>query len=111
MTGAKKNFFPLKVFVLLVPENTPYPVKMLVSVPKRNIKSAVKRNRVKRLIRECWRTSKNILYQPMNDQNLKANVMLLYMDKEVPEKKVIESKISFIFSFILDVTLKQQKKN
>ena len=54
------TYFPLRAVYLLVDRNE-VPAKMLVSVPKRCFKRAVKRNRVKRQIREAYRHHKTIL--------------------------------------------------
>ena len=57
------NFFqfPFKVIYLRLDEPAVYPAKILISVPKRNFKRAVDRNRIKRLIREAYRKNKFIL--------------------------------------------------
>ena len=39
-----------------------YPVTALVSIPKRKISKATQRNRLKRLIKECYRKEKKSLY-------------------------------------------------
>ncbi len=54
--------FPLRVVFMPVPVEAPAPpVSVLVSVSKRRFKRAVKRNRVKRQIREAYRKQKHIL--------------------------------------------------
>jgi ribonuclease P protein component len=111
MSGHKKTFFPLKVFVLPIAENGTHPLKMMVSVPKRNIKSAVKRNRIKRLIRECWRLNKQSLYQSLETEKFKGNVMLMFIDKEMPVKIDIDSKIQSMFTFILSSLRKSEKSD
>ncbi len=59
------------------------PAKMAVSVPRKNFKSAVKRNRLKRLIRESYRLNKSILYESLKKQDRKIVMMLIYIsDKE-----------------------------
>ena len=63
-TGGSKSMsaFPLRVVFMPVPVEAPAPlVSILVSVSKRRFKRAVKRNRVKRQIREAYRKQKHIL--------------------------------------------------
>ena len=51
--------YPLRVVFTLVPrEDDGVPARMMVSVPKRCFKRAVKRNRVKRQVREAYRHAK-----------------------------------------------------
>ena len=52
--------FPLRMVYMLAPRAEGEPAaQMLVSVPKRWFKRAVKRNRIKRQVREAYRTSKH----------------------------------------------------
>ena len=54
--------FPLRMVYMLAPRAEGEPAaQMLVSVPKRWFKRAVKRNRIKRQVREAYRTSKHQL--------------------------------------------------
>ena len=55
--------FPLRLVYMKSPAGEDGPAaQMLVSVPKRCFKRAVKRNRVKRQVREAYRKNKHILY-------------------------------------------------
>ena len=54
--------FPLRmVYAVIDSDSTAEGVQMLVSVPKRHFKRAVKRNRVKRQVREAYRKHKHTL--------------------------------------------------
>ena len=74
----------------------------MVSVPKKRFKLAVKRNRVKRLIREAWRLNKHILDAELERKNLSCDVMFLYMTNEIPTLELIQKKLPVIFNFILE---------
>jgi ribonuclease P protein component len=52
--------FPFKVSVVFVTEQLAS-CQVLITVPKRNFKKAVDRNRIKRQIREIYRLNKNVL--------------------------------------------------
>lgn len=69
----------------------------------RNFKTAVDRNRIKRLIKEAWRLQKNELGNLLKEQNRKLDVFLIYTGKELPAydevytsiKKIIAKLLSF----------------
>lgn len=64
--------------------------RILVSVPKRNFKRAVKRNLLKRRIRESYRTQKDLL------NGTAVDVMFFYNSKEVLDSQVIKEEIGDI---------------
>ncbi len=58
--------FPLRVVYTTIERGShDAPVQVLVSVSKRHFKRAVKRNRVKRQIREAYRNNKSIAYHAL----------------------------------------------
>ena len=101
--GKAKNFFPLRIIVLKNKVATPYPVRFMVSVPKKKFKRAVDRNRLKRLIREAWRLNKHILYEQMKEKNLFADVMFLYTSNEKTDLKEIQKKLPAVFNFVMGI--------
>lgn len=76
-TPSVKNF-PLKLLYLPIETECKTAVKVLVSVPKRSIKSAVERNYLKRIIRESYRLQK----QHFIIEERQFAVAFIYMSKE-----------------------------
>ena len=60
--------FPLRVIYRINSSTASQPVQVLVSVPKKRLKNAVDRNRVKRQIREAFRMNKMLLYDALPSQ-------------------------------------------
>lgn len=64
------TFFPLRlVYMKYEREGACPPAQLLVSVPKRCFKRAVKRNRVKRQVREAYRLHKHILWDAIGENS------------------------------------------
>ncbi len=76
--GSSVKQYPFRLVWLETTE--PEGVQMGVSVPKKRIKKAVNRNRVKRLIKEAFRLNK-----PQMLGALKGNyaIMIIYMDSSI----------------------------
>lgn len=62
--------YPLKLVYNIDKAGWNGKVKVLISVPARNIGLAVKRNRIKRQIREIYRRNKHVLYTVNSGQPL-----------------------------------------
>ena len=75
---------------------------IMVSVPKKNFKRAVKRNLLKRKIRESYRLNKHLLVSPQS----KINFLLVYISKNILEYKEIESKVADILGKISEAVKK-----
>lgn len=52
--------------------------RLLLSVSKKRFHHAIKRNRMKRLIREAWRKNKSKLYEICNRDTISMDVALVY---------------------------------
>ncbi len=53
--GNRVKSFPLQLIYLAINHNAAFPIKVSFSVPKKTIKLAVNRNKIKRLMREVYR--------------------------------------------------------
>lgn len=71
--------------------------KILISVPKKNFKRAVKRNLLKRRIRESYRKNKELLKLPPNTN---VNFMVVYVSKDLLEYSYIERKFKEVLEKI-----------
>ena len=65
------------------------PAQVAFSVPKRQFKRAVDRNRLKRLLRESYRLQKSELYEILNQNNTRIALSMIYIAKEeLPYAKI-----------------------
>lgn len=87
--GNQISVFPFKLMWMPI-EESDATGKIVISVPKRNFKKAVDRNKIKRRIREAYRKNKNTLYQQLN--NKKIVLMIVFVSKEKEPYKIIEEK-------------------
>ncbi len=76
---------------MLPVEPMDFAIKTGVGASSRHFKKAVDRNRIKRLLREAYRTEKNPLYECLNTQQKQITLFFLYIDKFLPEKSTIKS--------------------
>lgn len=68
-------------------------VSILISVSKKRFKRAVKRNRVKRLIREAYRLNKKELIDFATQSGKSFDIAFLYLKSELPTYVEIEKAI------------------
>jgi ribonuclease P protein component len=87
--GTSFFIFPLKVVFLKTGLPGPYPAQAAFSVSRRNFKRAVKRNLLKRRMREAYRINKDLLYRTLGNEGQLA-VMFIYAGREVKEYELIE---------------------
>ncbi|MDR0430009.1 MAG: ribonuclease P protein component [Tannerellaceae bacterium] len=82
--------FPLRVVYLPLEEKADTPVSILISVSKKKFKRAVKRNLIKRQIRETYRTQKYGLTDSLVEKEKSMFVAFLYLDKEIHSFSAME---------------------
>lgn len=88
--------FPLRVVYVLTPpmEDTHINVRMLVSVSKKHFKRAVKRNRVKRQVREAYRKHKYPLIEAVRKTgNHHLSLAFVWLDDKLYDTEIVEKKV------------------
>ena len=84
--------YPLRVVYLIENESDKgqSAASVLVSVSKKKFKRAVKRNRVKRMIREAYRLNKSNYYSLLQQHCQHVDIAFLYLKDELPNCSEIE---------------------
>ncbi len=67
--------------------------QLAISIPKRNFKTAVARNRIKRQVREAYRLGKADFYKKLQVGGQPIALMLILVAREMPEYCDIEAAI------------------
>jgi ribonuclease P protein component len=81
--GRTVTDYPLKAYWDFTDDlRQEFPARMAVSVPKKKFRRAVDRNLIKRRIRESYRLNKKIIYEPLQDNNLKIILIILFLSEE-----------------------------
>jgi ribonuclease P protein component len=99
--GKSFTVFPIKIFYLQPDVLLDFPVKVGIGVSARNFKKAVERNRIRRLVREAYRTEKLLLHKYLKEHNRQVIVFLLYTDKTLPDLTTLKMKIPLIFEQLI----------
>ena len=87
--------YPLRVVFMRKERNeTEESAQVMVSVSKRHFKRAVKRNRVKRQIREAYRLNKHLLHEALEQKKDTAVAMaFIWQSDELAETALITEKM------------------
>tara|TARA_B110000971_G_scaffold178844_1_gene184888 strand:- start:71 stop:418 length:348 start_codon:yes stop_codon:yes gene_type:complete len=91
VSGRSVGVFPLRLVFLKTEETN----KVGVSVSKKNFKSAVNRNKIKRLLRVAV---ENHFLDLFNKLKPKYYMMVLYVGKEIPKPEELDAQIKLMVS-------------
>ncbi len=81
--GSSKGMYPLRFVWVHTPDRFgTAPVRVAFGVSRRNFRSAVKRNTLKRRMREAWRLHKHQLYEALEALDGQIALMVIYTGKE-----------------------------
>ncbi len=92
--GGNKSLlaYPLRVVYMPV-ERRDERVCMLVSVPKKRFRRAVKRNRVKRQVREAYRKNKYTLWHVLEEVDICLALGFIWLDDKLYASDEVEEKV------------------
>ncbi len=85
--------YPLRVVFMVSGEKADVPVNVMVAVPKKRFKRAVKRNRLKRLMRESYRLNKSLLTEMCIEKNINIQIAFNYIADLELDFKTVEAKM------------------
>lgn len=96
--GTSIKAFPLRMVYLQTEHTSTFPCQVAVSVPKRNFKLAVERNRIKRVLRETYRLQKRIVYDDLKEPYI---FMISYIGKEAWDSKELHKKMKKLLTLFI----------
>ena len=101
--GSSRSFsvYPLRV-VYMETEKREAPASILISVPKKRFKHAVKRNYVKRQIREGYRKNKLALFDMLQTKEYGLAIAFIYLSDEFIPTQDVEAKIKIMLARIVE---------
>lgn len=96
--GKGFNFYPFRVVVYAHPseDDEPSIPRFLVSVSKKRFHHAVKRNKIKRLVREAWRKNKSQIIVKCEEHKITFDFALVYTATIILSYEDIEKKIKLL---------------
>lgn len=97
--GEIVKVFPFRMVYLQTEHTSKFPSQIGVSVPKRNFKKALDRNRIKRLMRESYRLQKYIVYDAVDKPYV---FMISYLAKEEWKYADIEQKMNKLLTLFVE---------
>ena len=101
--GRSVNESPFRLIWLKTTLESPFPAQVAFAVPKKNFKSAVKRNRIKRMMREVYRKNKASVYPLLVQKEQQLALLLVYTGNTIPEYAEVEEKITLILQRLAEL--------
>lgn len=90
--GLVLHSYPFRI-VYTFTDSDKFNLKVAFSVSKRNFKKAVDRNRVKRLMKESYRTQQQILINELKETQKSIQIFFLFISKEINSFSEMNSKM------------------
>ena len=94
--------YPLRVVFLIDKKNSAETAQVMVSVPKKRFKRAVKRNRIKRLLRETYRHNKQSFVDKLEQKQLQIQVAFNYVSDEELDFLAIDKKMKISLQKLIE---------
>jgi ribonuclease P protein component len=107
-SGSSFFLYPFKIIYIKEKKDDLFPAKFTISVSKKRFKRAVKRNRIKRIVKEAYRFNKPELCKFLNESNLSIICMFIYVGKDIPK---FETTKKFVLDCINELKINLLKDN
>lgn len=98
--GKTLSKYPLKLKWLLADTHNKQQIKVVISVSKHKFKKATDRNRIKRLLRECYRLNKFVLSEGLKERH--CYIGIIYIGNGLPEFNDLEAILIDLFHRLID---------
>lgn len=99
--------YPYRIVYRSVSDTDNVPVSMFVSIPKKRFKRAVKRNLIRRRIKEAYRKNKHILTDTLQNQETALDMAILYLDREILDYQTLEKKLKDLLQKLKEKVCKE----
>jgi len=102
VSGSYQKQYPLVARYEVRPLHNNVPFQVVIAAPKRTFKTAIQRNRIKRICREAVRKNKSALETWLESHEHQLGIFLLYTGKEEMPLPKLEQKTKQLFQKIID---------
>jgi len=93
LSGESFMSYPVRVVWLAFKSDQNPEIQVVMSVPKKKLKHAVDRNRVKRLLREAYRLNKKVFREQAISLGFSLHIAFIWIPSEVLEYPKVEKKM------------------
>lgn len=104
--GGSKSFPSYPLRVVYMPQESDEKdapaASILISVPKKRFKRAVKRNLVKRQLREAYRKNKHLLLDALASKNKRLVLAFIWLDNNIHSSAEVEEKVKKLLLHIAE---------
>lgn len=91
--GRSLMAYPFRVVYKENEQSLPVGISVLITIPKKRIRSAVQRNRLKRLTREAFRLNKHLFDRSLLQEDILLDVAFIYVKDDVADFEMVEKGI------------------